>query len=181
MRKIKVVFGKLLYGMLFKHLPSSSSFLNIGQRKMRAMCGHLILSKCGKNVNIERKANFSSRVQLGNNSGIGIRANIGGKCIIGDNVMMGPDCIIYTKNHNTADTEIPMIKQGFREERPVIIGDDVWIGGRVIILPGVHIGSHSIIAAGAVVSKDVPEYAIVGGVPAVVKKYRKDVNLENKI
>ena len=65
-----------------------------------------------------------------------------------------------------------MREQGFYPEEPVIIGDDVWIGGRVIILPGVTIGSHSIIAAGAVVTKDVPEWAIVGGTPAKVLKFR---------
>ncbi len=65
--------------------------------------------------------------------------------------------------------------QGFSEEKAVVIGDDVWIGGRVIILPGVHVGSHSIIGAGAVVTKDVPEWAIVAGNPAIVKKYRKEL------
>ena len=71
------------------------------------------------------------------------------------------------------DVTTTMRGQGFQEEKPVHIGDDVWIGGRVIILPGVHIGSHSIIGAGAVVTKDVPEWAIAAGNPAVVKKYRK--------
>ena len=56
------------------------------------------------------------------------------------------------------------------------IGDDVWIGARVIILPGVTIGSHCIIGAGAVVTRDVPDYAIVGGVPAKVIRYRNEGN-----
>ena len=59
-----------------------------------------------------------------------------------------------------------MIDQGYEDYRPVVIGDDVWIGRRVIILPGVTVGGGSIIAAGAVVSKDVKPYSIVGGVPA---------------
>jgi maltose O-acetyltransferase len=66
-----------------------------------------------------------------------------------------------------------MCEQGFYEEKPVVI-DDVWIGGHVIILPGVHIGKGAIVGAGAVVTKDVPEYAIVGGSPAKVIKYRKE-------
>ena len=90
--------------------------------------------------------------------------------------MMGPNCIIYTINHKTDDTSTTMRGQGFAEEKPVAIGDDVWIGGRVIILPGVHIGSHSIVGAGAVVTKNVPEWAVVAGNPAVVKKYRKPVD-----
>ena len=132
-----------------------------------------MLKKCGKKVNIERKATFSTRIQLGNYSGIGINAKVMGPCTIGDYVMMGPNCTIYTQNHAFADPDKPMQLQGRQEERQVTIGDDVWIGGNVTILPGVTIGSHSIIGAGAVVTKDVPEYAIVAGNPAVVKKFRK--------
>lgn len=79
---------------------------------------------------------------------------------------MGTDVIIITRNHRFDRTDIPMMEQGFEEERPVYIGNDVWIGDRVLILPGVHIGDGSIIAAGAVVTKDVPPYSIVAGVPA---------------
>ncbi len=95
----------------------------------------MILKKCGKNVNIERGAVFSSKVELGNNSGIGINASIGGTTYIGDDVMMGPDCIIYTRNHKFDDITTTMRGQVSQEEKPVYIGNDVWIGGRVIILP----------------------------------------------
>jgi maltose O-acetyltransferase len=132
----------------------------------------LIHKSCGSNVNIEIGAEFDSNVTLGNNSGIGIRAIIGREVYIGDDVMMGPECIIYTANHRFDRIDIPMREQGFLDIKPVVIGNDVWIGGRVIILPGVRIGDGAIIGAGAVVSKDVPPYAIVGGVPAKVLKYR---------
>ncbi len=176
MKKIRKVLGIVLYNLIAKHLPVSYSHIKVGQKAFRALCGKLILDKCGKNVNIEKNAVFSSRIELGDNSGIGINASIGGKCYIGKDVMMGPQCIIYTRNHKFDDTTTTMRGQGFQEERPVHIGDDVWIGGRVTILPGVHIGSHSIIGAGAVVTKDVPEWAIAAGNPAVVKKYRKEVS-----
>lgn len=65
-----------------------------------------------------------------------------------------------------------MNKQGFSEEKPVFIGNDVWIGGHVIILPGVNVGNGSIIGAGSVVTRDVPDYAIVGGNPAQIIKFR---------
>ncbi len=172
MKKIKKLIGVFIYNLIAKHLPNSHSNLKLGQKQLRALCGKLMLEKCGKNVNIERGATFSSRVELGDNSGIGINASIGGKCIIGNDVMMGAHCIIYSRNHKFDDTTTTMRGQGFQEEKPVVIGDDVWIGGRVIILPGVHVGSHSIIGAGAVVTKDVPEWAIVAGNPAIVKKYR---------
>lgn len=175
MGKLKKIVGFGLYRGIAKHLPPSQFFVNIGQKQLRAFCGKLILAKCGKNVNIEKGAVFSSKVELGDRSGIGVDADIKGKCVIGNNVMMGPQCIIYTRNHKFDDVSIPMREQGFQEEKPVYIGDDVWIGSRVTILPGVKIGSHSIIGAGAVVTKDVPEWAIVGGNPAVVKKFRKNV------
>lgn len=66
-----------------------------------------------------------------------------------------------------------MNQQGFLPNQKVTIGDDAWIGTRVIILPGVSVGKGAIIGAGAVVTKDVPEYAVVAGVPAKVIKYRK--------
>ena len=71
-----------------------------------------------------------------------------------------------------------MMEQGFEAELLVCIGDDVWIGDRVLILPGVHIGNGCIIAAGAVVTKDVPDYAIAAGVPAQVIRMRKQCGVE---
>ena len=169
--KIRQILGYAIY-TLAKPLPSSTSHFKIGQRKIRAFATRLMVKKCGKRVNIEKGAQFSTRLSIGNNSGIGKRASLQGTVTIGNGVMMGPDCIIYTKNHCFDRSDIPMREQGFYPEEPVIIGDDVWIGGRVIILPGVTIGSHSIIAAGAVVTKDVPEWAIVGGTTAKVLKFR---------
>lgn len=176
LRKIRRVLGQIIYDCFAKKMPESYSYIKIGQTPLRAFCAKLILDECGENVNVEKGATFSSRVHLGDNSGIGINAAIGGACYIGKDVMMGPHCIIYTRNHKTDDTSTAMRRQGFAEEKPVIIGDDVWIGGRATILPGVHIGNHSIIGAGSVVTKDVPEWAVVAGNPAVVKKYRKNTN-----
>ena len=88
---------------------------------------------------------------------------------------MGPNCTIYSQNHNFSDCSIPIIKQGMSQIEPVTIGDDVWIGKNVTILPGVNIGSHSIIGACAVVTKDIPEWAIAVGNPAIIKKYRKNL------
>ncbi|MBE7047859.1 MAG: transferase [Ruminococcaceae bacterium] len=177
MKIAKKVLGLLVYNLLAKHFPVSFSPIKIGQKKFRAFCGKMILAKCGKNVNIEKGAVFSSKVQLGDNSGIGINSHIGGTTYIGNDVMMGPECIIYTWNHKFDDVTTTMRGQGFQEEKPVYIGDDVWIGGRVIILPGVHIGSHAIIGAGSVVTKSIPDWAIAAGNPARVKKYRN--NTEN--
>jgi len=86
--------------------------------------------------------------------------------------MMGPDVMIYTQNHRFDRIDIPMIEQGNTEPKPVVIEDDVWIAARSIILPGVTIGKGAVIAAGAVVTKDVPPYTVVGGVPARKIKLR---------
>jgi len=75
-------------------------------------------------------------------------------------------------NHKFDDTNVPIINQGHSQEEPIIIEDDVWLGARVIILPGVKIGKGSIIAANSVVTKDVSPYTIIGGNPAVFIKSR---------
>lgn len=131
-----------------------------------------MLADCGAEVNIEKDAIFSQKVTLGDFSGIGINAKIYGECHIGAFVMMGTDVTVITRNHRFDRTDVPMMKQGFEEEKPVYIGDDVWIGDRVIILPGVHVGNGCIIAAGSVVTKDVAPYTVVGGVPAHFIKER---------
>lgn len=167
-------FGALLYYGCAKHLPPSFSGINVGQRMFRGFCGKLMLKSCGKYVNIEQGATFSAKVSLGDYSGIGVNARINGTCTIGHHVMMGTDVVIITRNHAFDRTDIPMMEQGFEEERPVVIGNDVWICDRVIILPGVTVGDGSILAAGAVVTHDVPAYSIVGGIPGRVIKTREN-------
>ena len=98
--------------------------------------------------------------------------SVHGPLIIGNDVMMGPEVVILTYSHKFDRLDIPMNDQGSYVD-PVMIGNDVWIGTRSIILPGVKIGNGVLIGAGAVVTKDVPDYAIVGGVPAKIIRYRK--------
>lgn len=131
------------------------------------------MAKQGVNTNIEHGARFAIGCELGDYSGIGVDCFLHGKVKIGNDVIRGPECVFYTVNHRTDRIDVPIRVQGHLPEQPITVGDDVWIGTRVTVLPGVHIGSHSIIAAGAVVTKDVPEYAIVGGVPAKVLKIRR--------
>lgn len=168
----KRILGKILYYSIGIKMPISYSKLSFGSRKLRGFCGKLMLDYCGADVNIEKGALFGYHVSLGDNSGIGIRAQIEDDVTIGKNVMMGPDCMIFTRNHEFSDREQPMCTQGFSRTRPVVIGDDVWIGARVIILPGVHVGKGSILGAGAVVTKDVEPYSVMGGNPAKLLKRR---------
>lgn len=176
MGKIKKIYGRILYFILGRNLPPAHCIIKpIGfiSKKIREYCGKLILTKCGNNVNIYPKSEFSSSVEIGNNSDIGYRARLNGKVIIGDNVIMGPEVIIYTKNHRIDSMDTAIKYQGETEEIPVYIGDDCWIYARSIILPGVKIGRGCVVAAGAVVTKDVPDYCVVGGNPASIIKKRK--------
>lgn len=139
---------------------------------VRVALAKRFLVSVGNNVNIEKGAMITALTSIGDNSGIGINARLHGEVEIGSNVMMGPECIIYTSNHAFSRIDIPMNKQGFSPAKKVSIGDDVWIGGRVIILPGVQVGNGAIIGAGSVVTKDIPPYAIVGGNPAKIIRNR---------
>ena len=124
-------------------------------------------------MNIEKHAHFTPGLSIGDNSGVGIRCEVNGPVTIGANVMMGPEVVIYTQTHKYDRTDIPMCEQGSTEPCEVVIEDDVWLGRRAIIMPGVRIGKGSIIGAGAVVTKDVPPYSVVGGVPARVIRTRE--------
>ena len=170
---IKRKIGGLIYYTIAKRMPRSYSGLKIGQTALRRFCGKLMLEHCGKKVNIEHNAIFSPKVSLGDYSGIGVNAKIYGRCTIGDYVMMGEDCTIITRNHKFDRTDVPMMEQGFEEEKSVCIGNDVWIGDRVMIMPGVHIGDGCVIGAGSVVTRDIPPYSVAAGVPAKVIRSRK--------
>lgn len=130
------------------------------------------ICRVGKNVNIEKNAFFTPELIIGDNSGIGVDCEVYGPVTIGDNVMMGPEVVIFTSDHEFSKIDIPMMEQGSKPVEPVSIGDDCWIGRRVMIMPGVHIGNGCVIGAGAVVTKDIPPYSVAGGVPARVLKSR---------
>lgn len=160
---IKRKLARITYELFAKKFPLSYRLGGKFAKKFRYCMGRQFIEECGENVNFEKGASFSSKLKIGNNSGIGQNAIISGKTTIGNNVMMGPDCIVYTRNHSFNDLDTPMIAQGYGEEHEVFIDDDVWIGGRVIILPGRIIKRGAVIGAGSVITKDVPEYAVVGG------------------
>lgn len=164
------------YYCILKHFPATDNNLPIRNivRKMRSMCAGYLFDSCGKNINVEKGADFGTGVgiRIGKNSNLGINCKVRGPLEIGEDVMMGPNVIISTSNHKHEDVTIHMIFQGHTPPSKVKIEDDCWIGFNVIILPGVTIGKGSIVVAGAVVTKSVPPYSIVGGVPAKVIKSR---------
>ncbi len=93
---------------------------------------------------------------------------------IGDCSMVAPDVVFIARLHRTTSLHIPMVDQGEVEFPQAVVEEDVWIGQRAIIMPGVRLGRGSIVGAGAVVTRDVPPYAVVGGVPARLIKMRTE-------
>lgn len=111
--------------------------------------------------------NFPENVVLGNNIIVNRNVSITARSgvTLGNDVMLGPNVVINDGNHRFSDKDKPMNRQGHASE-PIVIEDDVWIASNSIILKGVHIGKGAVIAAGSVVTKDVPPYTVVAGVPA---------------
>jgi maltose O-acetyltransferase len=172
----RIIILGLYYG-IFRHLPQYSPTGKEFRSLRSFLCNHLF-DKCGSNVNIKKGSSFGTgaNIEIGNHSDLGLNSYIagtdnGGKLIIGNDVIMGPEVAILTLSHNYHSKDELIRKQGFVNSK-VIIEDDVWIGYRVTILPGVRIGRGSVIAACSVVTKDVEPYTVVGGVPANFIKKR---------
>ena len=109
-------------------------------------------------------------VIIGDHTRIGLHNTIIGPVDIGNHVNLAQGITVTALNHNFSDTNKRIDEQGV-STNPVTIEDDVWVGANAVILPGVTIGEHSVVAAGAVVTKDVPPHSLVAGVPAkVIKK-----------
>ena len=137
-----------------------------------------ILGSCGEDVWIAKRFSFDNgkNIHIGNNFTGNFNLTILDvrEVYIGDNVMIGPHTLITTVGH-------PLNPKGRRDHlaiaEPIHIGDDIWIGGNVTILPGVNIGNNVVIGAGAVVTKDIPDNSLAIGVPArVVREIENDVD-----
>ena len=108
-------------------------------------------------------------VVIGDYSRIGIHSTLIGPVRIGSHVHLAQGITVTALNHNYSSPTLRIDQQGI-STKPVVIGDDVWIGANAVVLPGVTIGSHCVVAAGAVVTRDVPDHTVVGGVPARILK-----------
>ena len=174
---MKKIYLFLYYGFA-RHLPKSTSLM-LGKTamKIRSRLCKLIFSSCGKKLVVEDNVYFGNGrdIEVGNEVGFGSNFKSLNRILkIGSYLMMGEDVLFLGGGHNYDQTDVPMGHQTGKPKTQLEIGDDVWIGARVIVLPGCKkIGKGVIIGAGAVVTKDIPEYAIVGGNPAKIIKYRK--------
>jgi maltose O-acetyltransferase len=172
---VKYINLFIFYGIL-RYMPGPTiPLLGPFFEYIRYQCCKRIFLKCGSKVNIVDGAKFGNgfKIEIGNYSSIGRNCIVPNNIIIGDYVMMGPNVTIYSVNHEFSDLKKPMVFQGYKIYNPVIIEDDVWIGSNVIVLPGRIIKKGSIIGAGTVLTKDFPEYSIVGGNPGKLIGTRK--------
>jgi acetyltransferase-like isoleucine patch superfamily enzyme len=108
-------------------------------------------------------------VIIGDHTRVGLHNTIIGPVTIGSHVNLAQGITVTALNHNFEDTHKRIDEQGI-STNPVTIEDDIWIGANAVILPGITIGHHSVVAAGAVVTKDVPPHSLVAGVPAKIIK-----------
>lgn len=106
-------------------------------------------------------------VIIGNHTRIGLHNTIIGPVTIGSHVNLAQGITITALNHNFDDLEKRIDQQGI-STKEVVLEDDIWVGANAVILPGVTIGKHAVVAAGAIVTKDVPPHSLVAGVPAKV-------------
>nr|WP_319386762.1 acyltransferase [uncultured Roseibium sp.] len=132
----------------------------------------------GADPAISPNSNFSNpeRIEIGDRCRIGARCTLWagpgtGRVIIGDDVLFGPEVLVTAANYRYNDGS-PVTSQAM-DEADVVIGDDVWLGARAIVLPGASIGNGSIIGAGALVKGDIPPFSIAVGTPARVVAQRK--------
>lgn len=172
-------FWLIVYYGFAQHLPKSTRpCLGKLAKKIRFACVRHLFAECkGDDVNVEQGAYFGNgkNFRVLGNAGLGRNFACHNRIVtIHENLMMGEDVLFQGGGHKFDNVDIPLCKQGDLPDTPLEICEDVWIGSRVIVLPGcTRIGAHSIIGAGAVVTKDVPDYAIVGGNPAKVIRMRK--------
>ena len=175
MRKFNKIFWLAVYYGFARWLPNSyRPIVGKVSNSIRVCCVHHIFAYCGKIRTINRMVNFhkGTNIEMGDDSGIGAYAELPDNTIIGKNVMISRNVFILNRNHQFERTDIPINDQGYKETKQTVIEDDVWIGLRSILTPGRHIKKGTIIAMGSVLTKDFPEYSIVGGNPAKLIKSR---------
>lgn len=178
MRKIIRGWYLLTYYILAFNMPSSTlPFIGKIAKCFRSFLCRKLFRSFGTNSSVQKRVyiGLGSNISMGKGSNLGVNFRVHNSYLtIGDHVMMGPDVLVMGGGHIFSSLDKPMCQQGDIGRTNLIIYDDVWIGAWVTILGKTNtIGKGAIIAAGSVVTKPVPDYAIVGGNPAKIIRFRK--------
>ncbi|WP_234571629.1 acyltransferase [Rhodohalobacter sp. 614A] len=173
LNKFKKIFFLVLYYGIACRLPNISFPGGKVYNWFRILCLKKII-KIGDGCRIMAGVYIGdgNDIEIGNNCNIneGVRLD---NVKIGNNVMIARESVFLGKMHEFKNISIPMIEQGIKGKKFTIIEDDVWIGIRTIVMPGITIKKGSIIAAGAVLTKDTSTNGIYGGIPARLIKERE--------
>lgn len=145
--------GRFVRGNVYSWVLNTDGPMDVGElTNIRGPSG----LRCGRRVSMSR----------------GVQLTCGGGLTIGSNVLIGPGTFVITNGHRMDRLDIPMYDQGLYN-KPVVIGNDVWLGANVVVLPGVEIGDGAVVAASSVVTQNVPPRTVVAGIPARVVKSRE--------
>ena len=172
-------FWLVLYYGFARHLPKSNRLI-FGKfgKWLRGKCARHLFAECVcDDINVEQGAYFGNgkNFHVLGNTDLGKDFICHGRIVtMHGQLMMAEDVLFQGGGHKFDNPDVPIGAEGNYPDTPLEICEDVWIGARVIVLPGCkRIGAHSIIGAGAVVTHDVPDYAIVAGNPACIIRMRK--------
>lgn len=120
-------------------------------------------------------------VLIGERTKIGLSNTIIGPVTVGNDVRLAQNITLSGLNHNYEDVNLPIHVQGVSTS-PIIVEDDAWIGANVVVVAGVTIGKHSIVAAGSIVTKNIPPFSVAVGNPArVIKTYNPETKVWEKV
>lgn len=171
MRKLLLI----IYYLVISKLPHSS-FLSLSNRIRIWYCSKVLkIIEYDKNSKFEDHIYISDgrRIKIGKYCRINEYVFLQGEVEIGNYVLIAPYASIYSFAHKYDKVDKPIIMQGVTGIRKVVIGDDVWIGRNVVILPGITIGEGSIICANSVVTRNIKPFSVVAGIPATLIRKRK--------
>ncbi len=170
-KKVFLWILESLFNFIFSPLPT------IGGSQIRSFVFRFLFKKRGKGFFTYPGVRFLHcyNIEIGDRCSLNYNVilNGRGRLVIGDDFTCGPGVIVWTVEHHFRDRTRKVLEQGEIEQQ-VTIGNDVWCGAHSVILSGVTVGEGTVVAAGAVVTRDTEPYSIVGGVPAKVIDYRKD-------
>jgi maltose O-acetyltransferase len=168
------LLAAVFYYAIAYHLPDSNVPGGRIFSAIRVFLLRRFVKKCGQRVVVESHVMVGNGrdIEIGDDVQINERTRLR-NARIGNCVMIAPEVMILNYGHLTERTDVPMIYQGVRTYPQTIIADDVWVGARAILMPGIHLERGSIVAAGSLVTKNVAPYSVVGGNPAKQIKVRK--------